>query len=415
MADKVERLGLGSILAGAVRQKFAQEPMPVFLDPRRAEQVREFHRSWPTYKPTPLANLANLALELGVGHVYVKDESARFGLNAFKGLGSSYAIGKFIAAELGLPAEKLTFDCLRSKEVRQRLGKVTFATATAGNHGRGVAWTAQQLRQQGVVYLPRGAARRRVEAVMEAGSKAVVTTLNYDDTVELVKQQAKENGWHLIQDTAWPGYEEIPRWIMQGYTTIAAEIDDQLKDQGLPEPTHLFLQAGVGSFASAILGYFVNRNRERYPITVIMEPDRAACIFESAKLGEKETKQATGDLGSIMAGLSCKEPSPIAWSIIRSFADSYFICPDYVAAQGMRILANPLGNDPPLVAGESGAVGIGLLSLLTMEPECARLQEKLGLDQEARVLIISTEGDTDPDNYRQIIWNGKYPLPQPVE
>ena len=294
--------------------------------------------------------------------------------------------------------------------MRQKLGVVTFATATAGNHGRGVAWTAQQLGQRGIVYLPRGAARRRVEAILETGSEAVVTDLNYDDTVKLARQKAKEEGWHLIQDTAWAGYELIPRWIMQGYTTIAAEISDQLENKGLPQPTHLFLQAGVGSFASAILGYFVNRDRERYPKTIIMEPERAACIFESAVAGEKEPRLAAGDLGSIMAGLSCKEPSPIAWDIIRPFADGYLVCPDYVAAQGIRILANPLGDDP-IVAGESGAIGTGLLALLLLQQDCKQLRDKLGLDDKAKVLLINTEGDTNPVNYRQIVWNGKYPLP----
>jgi diaminopropionate ammonia-lyase len=411
MEYKVEKLGLRGIVADKDRGELALELLPAFLDRQTAKQVRGFHQSWPTYRPTPLANLPNLARELGVGQIYLKDESARFGLNAFKGLGSSYAVGRFIGAKLGLAEEKLTFEHLCSKEVRTQLGEVTLATATAGNHGRGVAWAAAQLRQQGVVYLPRGTAQRRVKAIEETGSKAVVTALDYDDTVELAKKEAEENGWYLIQDTAWAGYEEIPRWIMQGYTTMAAEIDEQLVDQGWPRPTHLFLQAGVGSFASSILGYFVNKDRERYPKTVIMEPERAACIFESVLRGDKRPGQASGDLGSIMAGLSCREPSPIAWDIIRTFADGYLICPDYVAAQGMRILANPLGDDPRLVAGESGAVGIGLLSLLALEPESAQLKERLGLDQDARVLVISTEGDTDPENYRQVVWNGKYPLP----
>jgi diaminopropionate ammonia-lyase len=411
MVLTVERLGLKGIVAEDKRQELAGMTPPAFLDIKTAQRIRKFHQSLPGYEPTPLANLSNLARELGVGHIYVKDESARFGLNAFKVLGSSYAMGKFIGRQLGLDERALTFDYLCSEELRRKLGEVTFATATDGNHGRGVAWTAQQLGQRAVVYLPVGVAWRRVEAIEETGAEAVVTAVNYDDTVRLVKKAAAENGWYLIQDTAWEGYEEIPRWIMQGYTTMAVEIDDQLESGGLPQPTHVFLQAGVGSFASTILGYLVNRDGEQYPKTVIMEPEKAACIFASALVGDEQPQQVEGDLDTIMAGLSCGEPSPVAWNILRSFADGYIVCPDYVAAQGIRILANPLEDDRRVVAGESGSVGIGLLSLLLREKECAELKEKLGLDEYSSVLVISTEGDTDPVNYRRIIWDGRYPLP----
>jgi diaminopropionate ammonia-lyase len=411
MVLKVDRLGLKGIVDEDNRQEFTEKTPPAFLDVKIAHRVRKFHQSLPGYEPTPLANLSNLAQELGVNHIYVKDESARFGLNAFKVLGSSYAMGMFICQQLGLDEKTVTFDYLRSEEVRQKLGEVTFATATDGNHGRGVAWTAQQLGQQAVVYLPKGVARRRVEAIEETGATAIVTDVNYDDTVRLAKEAAEKNGWHMIQDTAWDGYEEIPRWIMQGYTTIAVEAEEQLEAMKLPRPTHVFLQAGVGSFASTILGYFVNRYRDRYPKTVVMEPEKAACIFASALAGKKTPQQVVGDLDTIMAGLSCGEPSPVAWDILRSFADGYIVCPDYVAAQGIRILANPLGDDQRVVAGESGSVGIGLLSLLLQDEECVEIKQKLGLNENSSVFFVSTEGDTDPVNYRRIVWDGKYPLP----
>ncbi|NLP17636.1 MAG: diaminopropionate ammonia-lyase [Firmicutes bacterium] len=407
----IEKWGLRAIVDADVRRSFAAKKPPAFLDVKTARRARKFHQSLPGYKPTPLNNLSNLARELGVGNIYVKDESARFGLNAFKVLGSSYALGKLIGQRLGMEDEELTFAHLCSQGIRKKLGRVTFATATDGNHGRGVAWTAQQLGQPAVVYLPRGVARYRVEAIEETGAKAVVTDVNYDDTVRLIVKTAEEKGWQLVQDTAWEGYEEIPRWIMQGYTTMAVEIDDQLEDFGLPRPTHVFLQAGVGSFASTILGYFVNRDGEEYPRTIIMEPEKAACIFASALAGKEEPQRVTGDLTTIMAGLSCGEPSPLAWNIIHSFADGYVVCPDYVAAQGTRILAHPLGDDQRLVAGESGSVGMGLLSLLFSKRECAQLKERLGLDESSSVLLINTEGDTDPVNYRHILWDGKYPLP----
>jgi diaminopropionate ammonia-lyase len=406
----VDKLGLRAIADTDVRRCAKKKDLLDFLDRDTVNLVREFHQSLPGYKPTPLANLANLARELGVGHIYVKDESARFGLNAFKVLGSSYAMGKFICHQLGLDEKMITFDYFCSDDVREKLGQITFATATDGNHGRGVAWTAQQLGQRAVVYLPKGVARRRVEAIEETGATAVVTDVNYDDTVRLAKDAAEKNGWYMIQDTAWEGYEEIPRWIMQGYTTIAMEVDEQLEAAGLPRPTHVFLQAGVGSFASTILGYFVNRYQDQYPKTIVMEPEKAACIFESALAGDGTPRQVVGDLDTIMAGLSCGEPSPVAWDILRSFADGYIVCPDYVAAQGIRILANPLGDDDHVVAGESGSVGIGLLYLLAKQVDCVELKQKMGLDEQSSVLFVSTEGDTDPVNYRQILWDGKYPL-----
>lgn len=406
------RSGLKAILTADIRSRFEEKEPPDFLDQSAAVSVRNFHLSLSTYKPTPLVNLSALAKELGIANIYVKDESTRFSLNAFKVLGSSYAMGKFICEQLGLDESKVTFDYLQSNEVRQRLGEVTFVTATDGNHGRGVAWAAQQLGQKAVVYLPKGAALQRVEAIRETGAIAIVTDVNYDDTVRLARKDAEKNGWYLVQDTAWDGYEDIPRWIMQGYTTMALEAKEQWENLRLPSPTHVFLQAGVGSFASSILGYYVNCYRNRYPKSIVMEPEKAACIFESALAGKKSPQRVVGDLDTIMAGLSCGEPSPIAWEILRNFADGYVVCPDYVAARGIRILANPLGNDHRVIAGESGAVGIGLLSLLLQNENCSELRAQLGLDENSTVLFFNTEGDTDPVSYRQIVWDGRYPLPK---
>lgn len=411
MIVKVDKLGLQTFVAEGVRLDFKGKTLPSFLDKTAGNLAKKFHESIPSYQPTPLVHLSALAQELGVANIYVKDESTRFGLNAFKALGSFYAMGKFIGQRLGLDEEKMTFDYLCSEEVRKKLGKMTFVTATDGNHGRGVAWAARQLGQKAVVYLPKGAASRRVEAIVETGATAIVTDVNYDDTVRLAKEAAETNGWHLIQDTAWAGYEDVPRWIMQGYTTMAVEADQQLEELQLPRPTHVFVQAGVGSFAGAILGYLVNHHQEKYPKTIVMEPEKAACIFESALIGDKTPQRVSGDLDTIMAGLSCGEPSPMAWEILHNFADDYIVCPDYVAARGMRILANPLGDDPRVIAGESGAVGVGLLSLLLQAEDCTGLRKELGLNNNSSVLFFNTEGDTDPVSYRQIVWDGKYPLP----
>lgn len=405
-----DRLGIRGLINKKRRASREEKGLPAFLDLNTAKAVRSFHQTLPGYKPTPLVNLNNLAAALGVKAVYIKDESFRFGQNAFKVLGSSYAMAKLIFESMELSKEPLDFNLLHPEAVRQKLGEVTFTTATSGNHGRGVAWTARQLGQKAVIYLPKGTARRRVEVIEELGSRAVITDLNYDDAVRVAEKAAQENGWHLVQDTAWAGYEKIPRWIMQGYTTIAAEVDEELKNRPLEDPTHLFLQVGVGSFAAAILGYFLHRSEREYPKAIVVEPEAAACMFASSLAGTKEPKEAEGHLESIMSGLACREANPTAWEILRNFAYAFLQGPEFVAARGVRILANPLGDDPSIVAGESGAFATGLLSLLLLEQASGELKGKLSLDENSVILLISTEGDTDPVSYREIVWDGKYPL-----
>ena len=376
---------------------------------QHAELAVRFHTTMPGYRVTPLAKLDQLAKSFGIAGIYVKDESCRFGLNAFKVLGGAFAIASLLAEKLGMDISRVSFDMLRSGEVRSRLGDAVFVTATDGNHGRGVAWTAGKLGFRSVVYLPKGAAAARVDAIREAGAEVIVTDLNYDDAVRLAARMAEEKGWWLVQDTAFEGYEKVPAWIMQGYTTMAAEAVEQLRLYGEQRPTHVFLQAGVGSMAGAVLGYLVNRYGADYPATIIVEPENAACIYKSAGSEDKKLCKAEGSLETIMAGLACGEPCPIAWEILRDYSDYYCTCPDYVAAKGMRILANPLGNDPKVVSGESGAVGAGLLAILMQNRELAAMRDSFGLDEKSVVLLFSTEGNTDPGNYRDVVWDGKYP------
>jgi len=371
--------------------------------------VRDFHRSFAQYSVTPLHALDNLARELGVGKIWVKDESCRFGLNAFKVLGGSFAIGKYLGEKTGLPGEELTFARLASPEVKRELGTMTFVTATDGNHGRGVAWAARQLGQRAVVFLPKGASPIRVENIRGEGAEAYITDSNYDDTVRYAARYAEETGGVVVQDTAWPGYEEIPRWIMQGYVTIMVEALEQMEAAGEEPPTHVFLQAGVGSFAGSMLGYLVSRFGEKRPFSIIVEPEKAACLYKSALIDDGRPHAVTGDLDTIMAGLSCGEPNTISWAILRDYADMFVSCPDYVAARGVRILASPLPGDPRVISGESGAVGMGLLSLMAAREELREMRDLLQLDKKARVLLISTEGDTDPVTYRKIVWDGAFP------
>ena len=365
------------------------------LTGEQARLARAFHSSFPQYAPTPLAELSALAAQMGLKSLLVKDESQRFGLNAFKVLGGSYAIARHIAARLGLRPEEMTFAALRSDAARAALGNAVFFTATDGNHGRGVAWTARELGCRAVVRMPKGTAKSRVENIRALGAEVTVEDCNYDGCVRLAARQARETaGGVLVQDTAWPGYTQTPLWIMQGYLTMALEADEQM----VAPPTHIFLQAGVGSMAAAVAAYFRQAHPQNPPKIILVEPAAADCFFRSAANGE--ITAVTGEMRTMMAGLACGEPSPIAWDILKRLTAAYLSCEDAAAARGMRALARPLAGDKAIVSGESGASTLGAL-LDAAADEKAR--EALGLDGNARVLLFSTEGDTDPVNYRRVM------------
>lgn len=397
-------------IANSIARRTGFERVPVgFLNTEEVQRARDFHRTFPEYRVTPLHSLDELARRLGVRSIWIKDESHRFGLNAFKVLGGSYAVGKYLAEQLNVDIARLSFEQLRSTEIRARLGTITFVTATDGNHGRGIAWAARQLGQRAVVFMPKGSSETRLRKIQNEGAEASITDLNYDDTVRLASKYAAEHNGVLIQDSAWDGYEQIPTWIMQGYCTLVDEALEQIRASAHDAmPTHVLLQAGVGSFAASIQGHLSSRFGEDRPITIIVEPSEAACIYKSASINDGEPHAVTGDLPTIMAGLACGEPSTIAWPILRDYADLYLSCPDYLSAKGMRILGSPLPGDPQVISGESGAVGVGVLSLLAGS-DGAHLAEALRIDGNSRVLIISTEGDTDPRRYREIVWDGSYP------
>lgn len=376
-----------------------------FLSQSEAEKIRNFHKSFPVYQPTPLAHLPETAKCLGLGDVYVKDESYRFGLNAFKVLGGSYAIGNYLAGRLGKSIEEVDYQTLISEETREKLGDITFVTATDGNHGRGVAWTVNQFKQKSVVYMPKGSAQERLENIRAEGAQASITDLNYDEAVRLANSQAEQKGWVMVQDTAWEGYEDIPTWIMQGYGTMGLEAYEQIPEK----PTHIFLQAGVGSMAGAVTGLFSSIYGKDRPVITIVEPNKADCLYRTAEANDGQRHFVTGDMDTIMAGLACGEPCSIGWNILSDYADHFISCPDYSAAKGMRILGNPAGNDQKVVSGESGAAAFGCVAEIMTNPELAHIKEKLGLDENSKVLFFSTEGDTDRENYKAIVWDGKYP------
>ncbi len=371
---------------------------------RAAEAALAFHRTIPGYEPTPLVSLDALAAHLGVAQVWVKDESLRFGLNAFKGLGGSYAVARVIAERLGIDEGELTFDLLTSPSVAQKIRGLTFVTATDGNHGRGLAWTARMLGVGCVVYMPQGSALERLENIRAQGAEAQILDLNYDDSVRFAAEQARERDWVLVQDTSWGGYEKVPTWIMQGYTTMGLEAARQL---GETAPTHVFLQAGVGAMSGAIAGFLADYYGGDRPRICIVEPDAADCVFRTAAAGDGRLHAVGGDLPTMMAGLACGEPCGVGWAELEPAADFFASVPDEVAARGMRVLANPLPGDESVVSGESGAVTLGFLAtLLCGEGDAARAAvTRLGLGPESRVLLFSTEGATDRANYRRVLWD----------
>ena len=370
---------------------------PAFLSLAETAAVQAFHEALPEYARTALVPLPELAESLRIKAAFIKDESTRFGLKAFKGLGGSYAVFRAVCDRLGLDYRKTSFSKLQADKVHRQIVELHFVTATDGNHGKGVAWAAAKLGCQAHIYLPKGSVQARAQAIRDIGnSEAVITEWGYDDTVRYAAKLADEHGWVLIQDTSWPGYEDIPRTIIQGYTTMCREASEQLEELGLA-PTHVFLQAGVGAMAGGVLGWM----RSRYPdsdlTAAIVEPTEAACVFESVAAADGKTHPAAGSGRTIMAGLNCGEVCPLAWPILLRQADAWFSCPDQVAVQGMRCL-----NKAGVVSGESGAVTAGLASLMAQDA-FGDVKQALKLNSDSVLLLFSTEGDTDLEAYREIV------------
>lgn len=386
-------------------------PIPDAFCVPAAACARRFHAQLPGYAKTPLRCMSHLAGMLNVKGLYVKDEALRFGLNAFKGLGGSYAMFRVLCHLAGLNPETASLHDLQTDAAREKIGHTQFVTATDGNHGKGVAW-AGGLFQCGVhVYMPKGTVPARVEAIRRAGpAEVTVTDVNYDETVRFAEKMSTENGWYLLQDTSFEGYEEIPTWIVQGYMTMAAEITEELDSIGVV-PTHVFLQAGVGSMAGGVLGYLHDYYGCRKPVTVIVEPHGADCIYLSCREKDGNAHTVPGDPVTIMAGLNCGTPCGVTWPVLRDHAAFCVSCPDYAAAHGMRLYRYPEGGDDSVIAGESGASTLGAAALILTRDELKEVREAMGLNQDSVILLINTEGATDPVNYRLVTEQNAYPLP----
>jgi diaminopropionate ammonia-lyase len=324
--------------------------------------------SWPGYAPTPLRALDWLARELDVARVAFKEEQHRFGLRSFKALGGAYAVKKIVRAA-GTSA-------------------ITVCCATDGNHGRSVAWGARAAGCRCVIYVHETVSEARAEAIRAYGAEVRRVKGNYDDSVRKAAADAAANGWTVVSDTSWDGYTEIPRDVMQGYGVMVAEA---LAQDAVP--SHVFVQGGVGGVAAAVVAHLWERFGPARPRVIVVEPDKADCLTRSAEAGK--LTQIAGDLDTIMAGLSCGEPSPLAWAILATGADAFMSIGDETIPPAMRVLA-----EHGVVGGESGVAGLAALEIAAREPA---MRKALSLGPTASVLLFGTEGATDPALYAELV------------
>ncbi|MFK8083787.1 MAG: diaminopropionate ammonia-lyase [Granulosicoccus sp.] len=352
--------------------------------------------SWPGYQQTPLVSLPDYASNLGIESLHYKDESSRFGLGSFKALGGAYAVARLLqqkVAEYAQQAEP-NVSALLEKRHADLVNHITVCCATDGNHGRSVAWGAQQFGCQCVIFIHATVSEGRREAIERFGATVIRTRGNYDDSVREAQKKASENSWFVVSDTSYDGYVDVPKDVMQGYELMVAEADEQFPGK----PTHVFIQTGVGGVAAAVAGYFSRRYGRHRPAIILADPIQSACWVNTLEAGEPTA--ATGDTDTLMAGLACGEVSLLAWTILRDHADAVIGIPDSGVAPIMQRLAMPLNNDPQIVAGESAVAGLLALDLAM---QVAQAREALCLSAGARVLVFGTEGDTDPELYQNLV------------
>jgi diaminopropionate ammonia-lyase len=360
-----------------------------------AEEAERFLRHRENHAVTPLRALPALARELGVGAIDIKDEGLRLGLGSFKALGGSYAVIRLVldAASKRL-SDAVDVAALHTPEVRALAADMTFACATDGNHGRSVAQGAELVGAKSVVFVHSGVSEERVAAIARFGAEMVRVAGSYDDSVEEAARVADMNGWTIVSDTSWPGYERIPALVMQGYTAMVREALRQLPEP----PSHVFVQAGVGGIAAAVAGHLALALADHRPRFVVVEPARAACVYESARAG-RPIKIEEGE-PTVMAMLECYEPSLIAWRVLSRVADGFMTVEEEDAVAAMKQLARPIGADPAIIAGESGGVGLAGLTRALADHEAS---EALGLSPQSRIFLINTEGATDPLRYAELV------------
>ena len=361
---------------------------------RMANESRAWLADWSQINScgTPLYALPDMAAELGVGDILVKDESERSVLGSFKALGAPIALVRLILRQF--PNKEFEAAGLLAGKYQASLADFTVISATDGNHGRALAAAAQSVGCRCVIVLHANVSVEREEAISAYGAEIVRISGNYDESVEEAARLATKNDWLVVSDTSYDGYEEIPRDVMQGYGTISAEIIEALTQR----VTHVFLQGGVGGMAAGIASYLWELYGVERPIFIVVEPVQADCLYQSAIAGQ--AARATGSVDSVMAGLACGETSPLAWRFLQPCIDFFMTIEDDEAVSAMRRIAAGSARDIPVVSGESGVAGLaGLISLLGN----AQLAAKVGLNSDSRVLVINTEGATAPGVYQELL------------
>lgn len=351
--------------------------------------------AWDGYAPTPLISLQGLAEALNLGDIHYKDEGPRFGLGSFKALGGSYAALRILQRQLSASlGQDVSLEDIRTGAHKDAAAKTTLVSATDGNHGRSLAWGCQRFGAPCRIYIHAEVSESRAEAMRDLGAEVIRIAGDYDDSVLLAKEEAEANGWFVVSDTSWPGYSEPPRDVMAGYGVMTREICETLANA----PTHVFLQGGVGGLAASVAAGLRQYYGASSPRVVIVEPELAACLFDSARHGQA-TNFAIQD-ETIMAGLSCGEPSEMAWEILAEEASDFLTIPDSTIPPTIRLLANQESGDPRVEAGESAVAG---LAALIGAAQDTNLRQTLGLTATSRILLIGSEGVTDPDIFRAIM------------
>jgi diaminopropionate ammonia-lyase len=381
----------------AADRDYSDAQRAILNEREAAAAGREIAR-WPGYTPSPLHCLRGLAARAGVGSIAYHDESRRFGLGSFKALGGAYAVYRHLARAIAVRTGQDTIGVadLAAGRYREIAASITVCCATDGNHGRSVAWGARTFGCACVIYVHETVSAGREAAIAAYGARVVRHPGNYDEAVHRAARDADANGWVVVSDTSYDGYTDIPRDVMHGYTLMA---DEALRaHEKLSVPTHVFVQGGVGGLAAAVCARAWWAYGGARPRCVVVEPERAACLFESARAGRRV--MLSGDIETVMAGLSCGEPSLLAWEILDAGADDFMTVPDAAATDLMRVLADGVDGDPPIVCGESAGAGLAGMLAAMADPPLARA---LGLDAHARVLVFGTEGDTDPELYTRIV------------
>jgi len=347
----------------------------------KSEDIYRFHRKLRCFSPTPLISLPKMAKSLGVKELYIKDESKRLRINTFKSLGASYAIFKIME--------------------KRRREKLTFIAATDGNHGCSVAWSARSARQKAVIFVPKNTVKSRIKNIKKYRGEVIVVDGDYDQAVATAREESKKQGYVLVQDSSWEGYTEIPKYIAAGYKTMMTEMEDQLHPPKSPLIDFVFLQCGNGTWASSVIAYYRIKYPRKMPTFISVEPAECDSLLESFK--QKKLTKTKKSQETLMAGLNCGTPSLLAWNILKDGIDVFLSIPDKYAIKAMQNLYFPFKNEKQIFAGESGAAGLGGLIALSVDPDLEELKEKIGLDDESRILVFNTEGVTDPELFDDMI------------